>query len=576
MRKITLAAYFLAAILLSLSYAYSQNKTIVLDGLRADAINFIRGNEMDLLPGDTIAIPGGVYGGLRFYDINGLPGLPITIVNKDSLVTIVEDNYSAFEMQGSSYIHITGSGVEGIKYGIKLRATQAGAQGMNITNLSTDIEIDHIEVAEAGFAGIMMKTDPDCNRPETLRSSGFVMKNLSVHHNKIHHTEGEGIYIGYTGSSIYTSNRKCEGTPVFGHLLENVEIAHNIVRQTGYDGIQLNLTHKNGVIRSNTVTNYGRRNQLYQNFALSVGAGEYQIYNNKAVNTQGGTGMGMQLLAAFAGSRVYNNVFVDPMGHGMFIHSRLPLEGEWGYVIANNTIVRPEKAGIFYNSRITEYPEGGQGGVQDDVPVHIANNLIVDPGYDYEGGPTWKQNTESFLDFNDRSTRTAMLPTTVTNLLTRDIDTLMLRNVAKNNFQPANFHSPLVDAGTDLTALGVTFDNKYKDRPSGEAFDIGAFEFRVRTLSDANIERFTSASLDEKANVGIYPNPTVDTVTLENPNYTSATINIYTDNGARVLTVKDYALGDPIDLSYFKAGRYILVASYPDRGNSSHQLVVSK
>ena len=71
-------------------------------------MNFIFGNTLNLSPGDTIAIPAGTYGGLRFYDINGLPDMPITIKNEGGKVILKEYAYSVMELQRSSYVKIEG------------------------------------------------------------------------------------------------------------------------------------------------------------------------------------------------------------------------------------------------------------------------------------------------------------------------------------------------------------------------------------------------------------------------------------------------------------------------------------
>ncbi len=565
------------AILGLAAVAFAQNKTLVLDGLSSENTNYIFGEDLDLLPGDTLAIPAGRYGGLRFYDIHGLPGLPITIINQGGLVEVMEGQSSAVEFQGSSHIQLTGSGDPGIEYGIEIRSLNPNSMGINITNLTTDVEIDHIEVAEAGFAGIMVKTDPDCDRPETWRDS-FVLRNLYIHHNKIHHTGGEGIYVGYTGNSIYSTNKSCSGDPVYGHWLEDVEISHNIVRNTGFDGIQLNLARTGGVIRSNTITNYGRKDLNFQNFALSIGAGEYSIYNNTIVNTQGGYGQGIQLLSATAGTRIFNNVISHPRHHGIFVHSRAPLaQGDWGYVIANNTIIKPEKTGIFYNARITEFKDpGDENRRQNEIDVHIVNNLVVDPGYDYAGGPTWKQDRESYIDFNDKSTRDAMIGLIQTNLLTRDLDILELANPAEHNYAPGSFRSLLVDTGTDLKGFGIAYDIAYRERPSAGAFDIGAFEYRIRTLVNGSASRTPLEEEEDEEGGAIYPNPTVSSVTLEHNHYATARIDVYSDTGARLRTVANYALGEPIDVSGFKEGTYYLQAHYSTDKSSTYRLVVGQ
>ena len=162
-----------------LLFAVKAQKTVTLDNLNGEQINYVFGNTLNLIPGDTIAIPAGTYGAIRFYDINGLPEMPITIKNQGGLVNIIDDQNTGLELQRSSFVRITGSGAADVKLGIKIKTSHPYTQGINVKRFSTDVEIDHIHIAKAGFAGIMVKTDPNCNEPSTWRRNGFVTKILA-------------------------------------------------------------------------------------------------------------------------------------------------------------------------------------------------------------------------------------------------------------------------------------------------------------------------------------------------------------------------------------------------------------
>lgn len=561
-------------LLLFFSTLQSQQK-IILDNLKATETNFIFGNVLNLNPGDTISIPAGNYGGLKFYDINGLPGLPITIINEGGKVEIAEHAYSAFELQRCSFVHITGSGAKDIKYGFNIKSIATGAQGMNLTNFTTDVEVDHVEISKAGFAGIMAKTDPNCNDSSTFRDEGFVMRNINIHHNRIHHTQGEGIYIGYTGNSITHTNRYCNGTPVYAHWLEDVTVSNNSIHNTGLDGIQLNLVRSGGVIRDNRIVKYATKAQAFQDFAMSVGVGQYDIYNNKIVNKDGYYGRGMQFLNGFSGSRIFNNVFVETKFHAIFIHNRHEFEDQnLGYIISNNTLIRPEDSGIFYNTVVTE-PTSPENlyMTQDDVPTYFVNNLIVDPGRDYEGGNTWKQDSESYIDFNNRSTRDAMQPYFLTNLFTRDIDVLLFKNLQKNNFRPAEYRSPLVDSATDVSEWNINFDFKNKPRPSGSGYDIGAFEIQVRQLSERSLKR-----LDLKTTNGddlvIDPNPSSTQFQVSNGTNSIVRLLLYNDKGVLVKRIKKYTMGNEVEVTGLLPGTYYLKLVDANKKRSFGQVIV--
>ena len=92
----------------------------------------------------------------------------------------------------------------------------------------------NVEIKNTGFAGIMAKTDPTCSNPKTWRTGGYILQNLNLHHNYIHDTFGEGMYIGYTGGYMVESKKVCDGEYAFGHFLENVQIYDNIVESHSY------------------------------------------------------------------------------------------------------------------------------------------------------------------------------------------------------------------------------------------------------------------------------------------------------------------------------------------------------
>ena len=178
----------------------------------------------------------------------------------------------------------------------------------------------------------------------------------------------------------------------FAHWSENISVANNVFRDIGLDAIQLNLVRSDGVISDNRISRYAMHNEEFQNFAMSIGAGDYRIFNNEVINDSNGTGKGIQFLNAFSGSMIFNNVIVNPRYHGLFIHQRTKYQSKLGYIIANNTIVNPELTGILYNSTITEVSGGDEElyDTQDDVVSWFANNAILSPGANYEDSGTWK------------------------------------------------------------------------------------------------------------------------------------------------------------------------------------------
>ena len=305
--------YFVYLIILYTVSVNSQscNCDITLTNLKSSSLNLIWASNITYSPGDVICIPAGNYSGFRFYDFEGSAAQPLTIKNCGGKVVITESMYSGISFQRSKYIHLTGTGDENEAYGIEIAGTGNGSMGIYVENLSSDIEIDNIEISNAGFAGIMAKTDPQCSKPLTWRSNGFVLKNLNIHHNYIHNTGGEGIYVGFTGGYKIKTNRSCSGTPIFGHWLENIDIHHNVLEFIGWDGIQLNLVHNNGKIRDNYISNYGLENVYYQNFAMSIGGGKYEVNHNFILNGLQEQGRGIQIISGQSGTKVFRQCIFE-------------------------------------------------------------------------------------------------------------------------------------------------------------------------------------------------------------------------------------------------------------------------
>jgi hypothetical protein len=306
------------------------------------------------------------------------------------------------------------------------------------------VQVDHIHIQNTGFAGIMAKTDPSCKDSLTWRKNGFVLRNLHIHNNYIHHTHGEGMYIGYTGSYKTTSKVICDGEYAMGHWLENVLVENNRLEDIGWDGIQVNLVQNNGIIRNNTIVNYGLEQEPVQNFGMSIGGGVYDILNNVIINgpaneqgLRGVGALGMQLINGESGSKILGNIFIRPGAHAIFLHNRSPFENKKnGYTVAHNTIISPGESGIFYNAGITtSLDESEIGGQQLDVPFWLFNNVVVNPGNDYSTSNFWKKNRESFYDFNTRELRDAQEPYHFDNVYTRNIDSLGFVDVATDDYR---------------------------------------------------------------------------------------------------------------------------------------------
>lgn len=554
--------FWLLLVLTAPLLAQQSPQTHLLDFLDPDDLTIIRAEDYNWQPGDTLCIPAGTYAGIRFYDLQGTAEQPIYIQNCGGRVELIEAQHSAVEFQRCSYVRFTGSGEENSLYGIEIRALKQGAQGVNITNMSTHIEVDHIEIAEAGFAGIMAKTDPICSMPEAWRSAGYVMENIQLHDNNIHHTLGEGIYVGYTGSTVWTSNRACDGEVIYGHWLRDVSVYNNLINFTGLDAIQLNLVQEGGLIYNNRIHNFGLNESTFQDYAMSLGAGSYEVFNNEIINDQVDRGKGIQVISATQGLAIYNNLLVRPQGHGIFLHMRAPFDNPEGYFIAQNTIVEPRESGIHYNSTITEGPDDLIGQQQNQSPLWLINNLVISPGNRYELGNTWKGEQESYFDFNNRSTRDAVAYFQRTNVLTRRPDTLHLRDVSRDDFRLMDGRSPLLNSGTDLSDWGILFDLEDQARPFGSGYDIGAYEGQVIPVEEA-IE-IDAPVVETNRVFRFWPNPAKERIYISEQSSGLEELRLIMPDGRVAMEEKTPQVDQGIDLPELPTGLYFLELRWTD------------
>jgi hypothetical protein len=210
---------------------------------------------------DRLYIPAGTY---TLIYLGNLPqrsaDRPLVITNRGGQVHVVADRYALALKGGSNWV-LTGRydpvsetgdpafpGHRGCdyaasrgRYGIHLDGTfgtggavlgvgsPGGTEPGAGTNVSTDFEIEYVEIERASFAGLMIKSD---DQGESH------MRNVRVHDLYIHDTISEGCYIGSTQAEpqhrielAFHHNRLVRaGTECgqFGQLARGSEIHHNV------------------------------------------------------------------------------------------------------------------------------------------------------------------------------------------------------------------------------------------------------------------------------------------------------------------------------------------------------------
>jgi hypothetical protein len=393
-----------------------------------------------VLPGQVIGIQAGVRGRLAITNLRGTAELPIIIVNQGGLVSLSSGpSDEAIRIGNSEHFKLLGDGDPAIRYGIEV--TKATGTCVQITDKSTDFEVAFLHLHDAGYAGIMSKTDPRADG--TANRGTFTQRNVSFHDNYIHDVDGEGLYLG---SSFYTGTT-ATSTALFPHDIIGMRVYNNRTERTGREGIQLGCVIQDCEVYNNVILNAGALNEPDQNSGAQFGPGTTgRFYNNVII---GAPQNGFSLLG-LGNNTVFNNVIANVGVQGIFSDNR-------------NRAADPSMgtiAGSFIRILNNTFINVGQFGTRtaNELSTHVfQNNLAVNMG-------------SGLLDAGASITMNSSH-----NLVQATPTGLGFVNAAAHDYRIAGA-SPARDTGTDLTALGVTFDAGGLARPLGAAFDIGAHE----------------------------------------------------------------------------------------------------
>jgi hypothetical protein len=406
----------------------------------------IDGAVLGIKPGSVICLNSTTsYLNLLFVNLVGTPDNPIIIRNCGGAVNIKAYGKTfAMKTQSCKYFRITGSG-SGTTYGIKL---SGASLGLTLDYLSTNFEVDRIEVYSTNFAGIMAKTDPSCD-DATIRGN-FTMRDIRIHNNYVHDTGGEALYIG---NSFYQNGMTTLCGIRFPHSIEGVEIDHNKVKNSGWESIQLGSATKNASVHDNIVENYGVKNVINQRNGIQIGEGTGGVCYNNYIN--GGIGNGL-LVLGLGDNVVHDNVIVNAGMHGIFCDERYT-PGP-GFIFLNNTIITPKQDGI----RI----------YADLVPMNVfVNNIVINPG-SYGKYPYPRTGLDSYVYKLSKYVNLQM----TNNKFTRSTIQMKFIDPTTNNYR-LGVGSPAIDAGKNIGTYNIQKDFYLNQRLKGLAYDVGACEF---------------------------------------------------------------------------------------------------
>ncbi|KAF0093074.1 MAG: hypothetical protein E1N59_3203 [Puniceicoccaceae bacterium 5H] len=288
------------------------------------------GQEREVKPGTVLVLPAGERGPLTFAHLQGTPAQPIRIVNGEGRAVLRGEEYYGIKFRDCRFVRLTGTGSDAHPYGIEIAGPST--MGIEVNDLSSDVEIDHCEVHGQRFAGITAKTDPRCDL--SANRGHFVMRNVRIHDNLIHHVGGEGLYIGHSFYGGYAKNQECPDTVLYPHTVVGTELYRNIVHHTDADGIQLGCGTVDCRIYDNHITFYGQNPfGPYQDNGIQLGNGTgASCFGNYIAD---GPGIGIVAIG-LANNAIHHNVLVRTKGIRLSVGAE---PADTGYRVFSNTLV---------------------------------------------------------------------------------------------------------------------------------------------------------------------------------------------------------------------------------------------
>lgn len=311
---------------------------------------------------------------------SGKTPLVITI-DSDSPLVLYGTSWNTMAFAALWHVVVDGRGYHGLSNGLVLShdpgsGLEKPVMGLQVTNGSKYVEVFETEITGCSFAGISIKTDPTGANPWYWYGN-FELDNLWLHHLYVHDTDSEGCYLGYfspdkstvtyTGETVTFKNLKGEDvTYVNGqsytkkpHYLTNFRFYRNSFIHTGYDGVQISNTV--GEVCYNTLRDCAYKEEASQASGLSIQSFAGKCYNNFLLDNHGPN---IQI-GPIGDIEVFNNIVQSAYGNGIqFLFS-------YGC---------PEQ-------NPTDAPSGS-GVVNEDLQVHIHNNVISTPGITANGRNT--------------------------------------------------------------------------------------------------------------------------------------------------------------------------------------------
>ncbi|MDH5294573.1 MAG: right-handed parallel beta-helix repeat-containing protein [Acidimicrobiia bacterium] len=387
-----------------------------------------------IAPGDVVCLLSGPRGPLSVRDVNGTVEAPVVFVNHGGTVEISGDHetYAGIDIRSSSNLVVSGAGVvsrcgaeaDEQSCGIIIEGTGRGIAG---TERTDHLSIDHVEVRSTSHSGVFIRS---AAKNGTTRGD-WGQEETRVEHNYIHDTGTEGLYLG---SSSYAAGED--------PLLRGVVVHANLVRSTGWDGIQVGSAVESCSITANRVVGAGTANEDDQKAGI--------------INNRGSV------------CDVTGNTILGPAAQGIFV------QGNGGNLIANNLVIQP--------GRLAEQEGDGitiNRGSNTELSITVVHNTVVaaprsgirfrnDVGDENLVANNLIAAAEEALDITIDSVRV------VDNVIVRALDNGGFVDPWESDFRLTS-ESKAVDYGD---GVGVDVDADGHRRPVGVGYDAGAFEYQ--------------------------------------------------------------------------------------------------
>jgi hypothetical protein len=480
--------------LISLFNLKAQNSNLVV----SSSINLVDGTiapYSNVHPGDTIFIQSGTRNKLLIRNFTGSVQKPITFMNKGGIVNISTDDYYGISISNCRYFRFSGQGTNVNFYGIQINKVAGGA-GMGVSSMSSDYEIDHILIENCFTAGIYAKTDPSCSNP--ISRENFTQYNTIIHDVSIANVGNEGMYIGSSFYSGMTINCNGKDSVIMPPILDGVKVYHNIIKNTGWDGIQVSSASKNCQIYNDSIIYDSQAEVSSQMSGIIMGGGSKCDCFNNFISDGKGDGIENHGLG---GTKIYNNIIVNA---GISYYPNDPTKMKHGIFISDVSVMKDSSVNIIFNNIMNAKTDGIRFQSVRGKNNLIASNLIYHTG---------AYNIPSLSD------NYVVIPNSLSDVQLKN--NFFTKNILEAGISLSDYTilpgSPLIKKAYSNN-MGVDFDFKYQLRPIGEISDIGA-------LMHQHI--IDSLFPSDSATPLLYPNPANNLITIKCQSFTTDIIDLH-------------------------------------------------